>query len=251
MDQLLCITGPTASGKTELAIALARALAGELISVDSALVYRGLDIGSAKPDFPHHLVDLCEPQEVYSAARFVEDANAAMALVQSRGRRPILVGGTMLYLKALLEGMDPLPAADPALRARLTERAECDGWPVLHAELARLDPDAADAIHPNHSQRLLRALELVMLSGKPLSELHSRQQGTSPSPANPGVAPALTFALVPADRKQLHQRIEQRFDAMMEAGFLAEVKQLRNQPGLSEALPAIRAVGYRQLWRHL
>ena len=175
----------------------------------------------------------------------------AMALGQARGRRPILVGGTMLYLKALLEGMDPLPAADPALRARLTERAECDGWPVLHAELARLDPDAADAIHPNHSQRLLRALELVMLSGKPLSELHSRQQGTSPSPANPGVAPALTFALVPADRKQLHQRIEQRFDAMMEAGFLAEVKQLRNQPGLSEALPAIRAVGYRQLWRHL
>ncbi|MEO0437070.1 MAG: tRNA (adenosine(37)-N6)-dimethylallyltransferase MiaA [Pseudomonadota bacterium] len=243
----LCIVGPTASGKTDLAIALAEQLDGELISVDSALVYRHLNIGSAKPDYPHHLVDVCEPEEVYSAARFVEDAKAAMDDIAGRGKRVILVGGTMLYFRALFEGLDPLPQADPQLRARFNAQAQSEGWPALHRQLEALDPEGAASIHPNHSQRLLRALELVTLTGKTLRQLHSGGSGLRSSfPQAP-----VFLALAPLERRVLHQRIERRFDKMLELGFLDEVRLLRKREGLSEALPAIRAVGYRQLWQHL
>ena len=241
---LLCIMGPTASGKTELAIALAQALDGELISVDSVLVYRGLDIGSAKPAYPHHLVDICDPVQVYSAAHFRRDAQAAIRAVRARGRRPILVGGAMLYYRALLMGLSPLPQADPALRRDLHSRARRAGWPALHAELSAVDPLAAARIHPNHAQRILRALEVYRLSGQRLSEL---QRADRESPR----AAALCVALAPRDRGELHQRIERRFARMMRRGFLAEVRALHARGDLHAGLPAIRAVGYRQLWAYL
>lgn len=241
---LLCIMGPTASGKTELAIALARALDGELISVDSVLVYRGLDIGSAKPAYPHHLVDICDPAEVYSAAHFRRDAQAAIRAVRARRRRPILVGGAMLYYRALLAGLSPLPEADPALRRDLQSRARREGWPALHAELREVDPVAAARIHPNHSQRIQRALEVYRRSGTRLSEL----QRADPAPAREA---ALCVALAPRDRGELHGRIERRFARMMRQGFLAEVRALRARGDLHAGLPAIRAAGYRQLWAHL
>lgn len=243
VEPLLCIMGPTASGKTDLAIALAQALDGELISVDSALVYRGLDIGSAKPRFPHHLIDICDPAEVYSAARFAADARAAINAVRGRGRRPILVGGTMLYYRALLQGLAPMPAADPGLRATLEARAAGEGWPALHAELARLDPIAAARIHPNHSQRLLRALELCHLTGRRVSEIH----GAAVAPP----LPSLCVALAPVERAMLHARIAARLDAMLTAGFIDEVAALRARGDLHPGLPSIRAVGYRQLWSYL
>ncbi|MFK7830955.1 MAG: tRNA (adenosine(37)-N6)-dimethylallyltransferase MiaA [Congregibacter sp.] len=243
---LLCIMGPTASGKTDLAIALAEALHGELISVDSALVYRGLDIGSAKPAFPHHLIDICEPTEVYSAARFASDARAAIADIRARGRRPILVGGTVLYFRALLMGFDAMPEADPVLRAELEARAERSGWLALHEELAAIDPISAARIHPNHSQRLLRALEVCHLSGQPMSAL--QRQNHSPEALG---EPVLTISLAPTDRRVLHRRIKARFIAMMEAGFLREVAELRERGDLHPKLPAVKAVGYRQLWAHL
>lgn len=236
--------GPTASGKTDLAIALARALDGELISVDSASVYRGLDIGTAKPAYPHHLVDICDPAQVYSAAHFRRDAQAAIRAVRARGRRPILVGGTMLYYRALLAGLSPLPEADPALRRDLEIRARREGWPALHAELREVDPVAAARIHPNHSQRIQRALEVYRLSGTRLSEL----QRADPAPAREA---ALCVALAPRDRGELHGRIERRFARMMRQGFLAEVRALHARGDLHAGLPAIRAVGYRQLWAHL
>jgi tRNA dimethylallyltransferase len=240
---LLCIMGPTASGKTDLAIALAEALDGELISVDSALVYRGLDIGSAKPAYPHHLIDICDPAEVYSAARFVSDARTAIAAISQRGRRPILVGGTMLYYRALLQGLAPMPPADPALRADLETRAAQEGWPVLHAELARLDPVSAARIHPNHSQRILRALELCRLTGRPASAIH----GETPEPA----LPSLCVALAPAERATLHARIATRLQGMLADGFVEEVAALRARGDLHPDLPSMRAVGYRQIWEHL
>jgi tRNA dimethylallyltransferase len=241
---LLCIMGPTASGKTDLAIELAGRLDGELISVDSVLVYRGLDIGSAKPDYPHHLVDICDPAEPYSAARFVTDALAAIETVRRRGRRPILVGGTMLYFRALIEGLSPLPPADPAVRAALEGEAAARGWPALHRELEKVDPAAAARIHPNHSQRLGRALEVYRVTGKPLSAL----QGA----AEPVLAEAtLCVALAPAERRLLHERIDARFDALMARGFLAEVERLHARGDLHRDLPALRAVGYRQLWEYL
>jgi len=237
--------GPTASGKTALAIAVAEALGGELISVDSALVYRGLDIGSAKPAYPHHLIDLCDPTEVYSAARFVRDAQAAIEAVEARGRLPILVGGTMLYFRALIEGLAPMPEADPDLRARLEGRAAAEGWPALHAQLEALDPAAASRIHPNHSQRLVRALEVCLLSGQPLSALQAQ---ASTHPLNRSV---LSIAIAPADRVVLHRRIAARFAGMMEEGLLEEVRRLRDRGDLHAGLPALRSVGYRQLWAHL
>jgi tRNA dimethylallyltransferase len=240
---LLCIMGPTASGKTDLAIALAEALDGELISVDSALVYRGLDIGSAKPAYPHHLIDICDPAEVYSAARFVSDARTAIDAISQRGRRPILVGGTMLYYRALLQGLAPMPPADPALRADLETRAAQEGWPVLHAELARLDPVSAARIHPNHSQRILRALELCRLTGRPASAIH----GETPEPA----LPSLCVALAPAERATLHARIATRLQGMLADGFVEEVAALRARGDLHPDLPSMRAVGYRQIWDHL
>lgn len=243
-DTLLCVMGPTASGKTDLAIGLAEALDGELISVDSALVYRGLDIGSAKPSYPHHLIDICDAEEVYSAARFARDAKDAIADVERRGRRPILVGGTMLYYRALLDGLAPMPAADAQLRAELEARAAEEGWPALHRELSLLDPRAAERIHPNHSQRILRALEVCRLSGRSLSEIHA----AAPRPLQRA---SVCIALAPTDRVVLHRRIEHRFHAMLNAGFLDEVRRLYTRGGLDPSLPAIRSVGYRQLWEYL
>lgn len=238
--------GPTASGKTDLAVALAKALDGELISVDSALVYRGLDVGSAKPDFPHHLVDICDPAEAYSAARFAQDARAAIAAVRSRGRRPILVGGTMLYYRALLQGFAEMPPANAQLRAAIAAQAAREGWPAVHRELAEVDPDAAGQIHPNHSQRISRALEVFRLTGTPLSQMHRAQPGSAAG--EPG---AMAFAVAPLERSVLHERIERRLSAMLAAGFLDEVRALHARKDLHPGLPAIRAVGYRQLWAHL
>lgn len=236
--------GPTAAGKTEVAIALAEGLGGELVSVDSVLVYRGLDIGSAKPDYPHHLVDICDPSEAYSAARFVVDAAAAIQAVRDRGRRPILVGGTALYFRALLDGLSPLPGADAAIRATIEAEAAIRGWPALHAELAGVDPAAAARIHPHHSQRLTRALEVFRATGQPLSALQGAAQ-----PAFSG--PSIAIALAPADRADLHRRIDRRFDALMARGFLDEVRALHRRGDLHPGLPALRAVGYRQLWDYL
>ncbi len=235
--------GPTASGKTELAITLAEALGGELISVDSALVYRDLDIGSAKPTYPHHLIDICDPGESYSAARFASDARRVIGEVRERRRLPILVGGTMLYFRALLQGLAPMPAADPELRARLEARAASEGWPALHDELRRLDPESAARIHPHHSQRLLRALEVCLLSDQTLSQLHEQ----TPEPQ----WRTHCFALAPIERAVLHERIAVRLDSMLAAGFLDEVRALHRRPGLHGKLPALRSVGYRQLWEHL
>lgn len=242
---LLCIMGPTAAGKTALAIELAERLNGELISVDSALVYRGLDIGAAKPDYPHHLIDICDPAEAYSAARFAVDAANAVRDVRSRGRRPILVGGTMLYFRALLHGLAEMPEADPEMRRRIEAEAAERGWPALHAELADVDPEAAARIHPNHSQRLSRALEVYRLTGVPLTRYH--ESGEQPAIDEP----VLAVALAPRERSVLHARIAQRFELMLEEGFLEEVAGLRERGDLHADLPAIRAVGYRQLWSHL
>ncbi len=243
---LLCIMGPTAAGKTELAIGLARALDGELVSVDSALVYRGLDIGSAKPGYPHHLMDVRDPSESYSAADFVADAVAVVEDIVARGRTPILVGGTMLYFRAFLQGLAAMPATDPVIRAELAQAAERDGWPALHARLAEVDPVAAAAIHPHHSQRISRALEVFMGSGVPLSEWH---QHATPSPA--AGYRVVQLAICPKQRGELHRRIRLRFQSMLAEGFLREVEGLHRRVDLHPGLPAIRAVGYRQLWRHL
>jgi tRNA dimethylallyltransferase len=248
---VLILTGPTGSGKSDWAVALAEAAPVEIISVDSAQVYRGLDIGTAKPErslrarIPHHLVDICDPAERYSAGRFVTDALAQMRAIRARGRVPLLVGGTMLYLRALRHGLAPLPQASAELRARLDARAAREGWPALHAELARLDPEAAARIQPADSQRIQRALEVAYTAGQPISQL----QRATVSPLS-GWA-VRDWRLHPADRPALHQRLESRFAAMMAAGFLDEVRQLRDRGDLTPDLPAMRAVGYRQLWSHL
>lgn len=243
---LLCVMGPTAAGKTDLATGLAEELDGELVSVDSALVYRGLDIGSAKPDYPHHLIDIRDPAESYSAADFAADAGRVVAEIVGRGRTPILVGGTMLYFRAFLEGLAAMPASDPAIRAELAAAAGRDGWPALHARLARVDPVAAAAIHPQHSQRISRALEVFLHSGVPLSQWH---RGAAVSPA--AGFHVVQLGICPQQRAQLHRRIELRFRAMLAQGFLQEVAALHRRPDLHPGLPAMRAVGYRQLWRHL
>ena len=243
---LLCIMGPTAAGKTDLAEGLAQALDGELISVDSTLVYRGLDIGSAKPAYPHHLVDIRDPDESYSAAEFARDAVRIAAEIVARGRVPILVGGTMLYFRALLDGLAAMPAADPALRTTLAAQAAAQGWPALHARLAAVDPVSAAAIHPHHSQRISRALEVYLSSGVPLSAWHE-QVPESPVKGYRVVQ----LAICPRERRVLHERIAQRFAQMMEQGFLQEVAALRQRLQGHADLPAARTVGYRQLWRHL
>jgi tRNA dimethylallyltransferase len=240
---LICIMGPTAAGKTDAAIALAEALGGELISVDSALVYRGLTIGAAQSSYPHHLVDIREPCDIYNAADFVADASQVIDGVRSRGRRPILVGGTMLYFKALLEGLDDMPGTDLAVRAEIEAEAGEKGWPALHAELERIDPETAAQLHPNHSQRISRALEVYRQSGVPMSEW---RQGSKAAGYD-----ALCLALAPADRAVLHARIAARLEVMMSEGFLNEVAALRERGDLHTDLPSIRAVGYRQLWSHL
>lgn len=245
------LTGPTGTGKSDWAIRLAQAAPVEIVSVDSALVYRGLDIGTAKPArelrarLPHHLIDICDPTESYSAGRFVTDAVAAIAAAHARGRIPLLVGGTMLYLRALLKGLAPLPQASAPLRREIDERAARSGWPALHAELARLDPAAAARINPNDSQRIQRALEVCLATGKRLSEL----QRATVSPLAGMTLKA--WALAPRDRPVLHQRLASRFHAMMAAGFLDEVRALQRRGDLTARHSSMRAVGYRQLWAHL
>lgn len=246
------LMGPTASGKTALACALADHFPVALVSVDSALVYRGLDIGTAKPDaatlrsYPHALIDIRDPAEPYSAALFREDALHAMHAIAARGKVPLLVGGTGLYFRTLERGLSAMPAADPALRARLQSEAEHVGWPVLHARLVARDPEAGARIRPNDAQRIQRALEAIELSGRPLSELQSQATTGGRIPFR-----VLKLALVPTERAMLRERIAQRFDAMLAAGVLDEVRRLRARGDLSAGLPALRAVGYRQAWQYL
>jgi len=244
------LMGPTASGKTALAVRLLEHFPLEIISVDSALVYRGMDIGTAKPDAatlaraPHHLLDIRDPDEVYSAAAFCDDAQRLMADIIARGRVPMLVGGTMLYFRALLNGLDDLPRADPSLRKNLGIEAAVRGWPALHAELAQVDPVTAARLSPHDSQRIGRALEIFRLSGNPMSTLLKQAQTALPYRV-------LQLALIPSDRAVLHQRIAARFDAMLAEGLLDEVQALRTTYALNADLPAMRAVGYRQAWAHL
>ncbi|WOX07132.1 tRNA (adenosine(37)-N6)-dimethylallyltransferase MiaA [Microbulbifer pacificus] len=247
------LMGPTASGKTDLAMAISDHLPVELISVDSALVYRGLDIGSAKPSpqelarYPHRLIDICDPAESYSAGRFRVDALTAMEEITAAGKIPLLVGGTMLYFKALLQGMAEMPEADPAFRAQIEARAEKEGWPALHRELEMVDPQIAAQLHPNHSVRIERALEVYHLTGKTMTQLRAEQELESPL-AHYRVQ---QLAILPRDRSILHQRIALRFEHMLENGFIDEVKALRARGDLHKDLPAIRAVGYRQVWEYL
>lgn len=247
----ILLMGPTASGKTASALALARELPVEIISVDSALVFRDMDIGTAKPSAeeqaacPHHLIDILSPEEAYSAARFRDDALRLMEQISARGRLPVLAGGTMLYYKALREGLSDLPQADAGLRAEIDAAARRDGWPALHAELARLDPTAAAALKPNDAQRIQRALEIVRLTGRPLAESYARRDMNAPPYRFIGVA------LDAADRGVLHARIAQRFDAMLAAGFLDEMRMLRERYTLDPAMPSMRSVGYRQAWDYL
>jgi tRNA dimethylallyltransferase len=250
LKPLICILGPTAAGKTEFALEVAERNDAEIISVDSALVYRGMDIGTAKPSaaerrrVPHWLIDLREPSQPYSAADFVSDAEAAISDIEHRGKVPLLVGGTMLYVRALLQGLSDLPAADTAIRKQLSVELAERGAEALHQELAGIDAPAAARIHRNDPQRLLRALEVYRQTGTPISVLQQAWQGTPRRSA-------VLLALSPADRGLLHQRIERRFDAMLEAGFLDEVRALMALPGMHADLPSMRAVGYRQAWGHL
>ena len=255
------LMGPTAAGKTDLAIELTKVLPCELISVDSALVYRGMDIGTAKPskqvlaEFPHRLIDIIDPAESYSAAQFRTDALAAMAEITARGNIPLLVGGTMLYYKALQEGLAEMPAADPEVRQALEEEAQRLGWPALHEQLAAVDPESAARIHPNDPQRLIRALEVYRVSGLSMTAHRERQSAQSTDAAASGRAQlpytVANLAIAPANRQVLHDRIAQRFTQMLEQGFVDEVVALRSRSDLHAGLPSIRAVGYRQVWDHL
>ncbi|MDE2607681.1 MAG: tRNA (adenosine(37)-N6)-dimethylallyltransferase MiaA [Burkholderiales bacterium] len=251
LPALVALAGPTASGKSAAALALAPALDAEIISVDSALVYRGMDIGTAKPTpeerarVPHHLIDIRDPAQGYSAADFVADARRLVGEIRARGRRVLLVGGTMLYFKALFEGLAAMPPADPELRAGIEAEARAAGWPALHAQLAQVDPATAARLAPNDAQRIQRALEVFRLTGQPLSRFHR-------DAAHPGgLRPDLFLSLEPADRAWLHERIARRFDAMLAAGFLDEVRRLRARGDLDARLPSMRAVGYRQAWEVL
>ena len=255
----IAIAGPTASGKTNAALALAgvlaqRGQASEIISVDSALVYRGMDIGTAKPSaeeqaaVPHHLIDILDPQDNYSAAEFVQDAQRLVGEIRARGAIPLLVGGTMLYFKALFDGIDDMPAADPEVRAQIDAQARELGWPAMHAELAKVDPITAARLAPADSQRIQRALEVWHISGQPLSHFHQAQKRAQ-SPAD--ALGCTLFSLEPNDRAWLHSRIAQRFDAMLSAGLVAEVSALRARDDLHADLPSMRCVGYRQVWEEL
>ena len=251
----IAIVGPTASGKTAAALALAQALqsqgGAEIISMDSALVYRGMDIGTAKPSreelaaVPHHLIDTLDPLQSYSAAEFARDATRLMGEIHARGRMPLLVGGTMLYLKALLEGLNDIPAADPQVREAIQARAAQVGWPALHAELMQVDPVTAARLAPGDSQRVGRALEVWTATGQTLSSFHQSAKAAAPNWRIP------VLSLEPKDRSWLHQRIAQRFEQMMAQGFIHEVRQLRARGDLHPELPAMRCVGYRQAWQGL
>ena len=272
MDKPLAIflMGPTASGKTDLALQLCERLPCDIISVDSAMIYRGMDIGTAKPSAdelaraPHRLINICDPAETYSAADFRRDALAEMADIAARGRIPLLVGGTMMYFKALLHGMSNLPSADPELREAIEKQAEVEGWQVLHDELSTKDPEAAALIHPNNRQRLMRAIEVIRLTGKPISEFWQSgsggQSGVEDFPyttrwqadEQAGLPyTVVQFALAPAERSVLHQRIKQRFSAMLQAGFVDEVRALMARGDLEPDMPSMRCVGYRQAWEYL
>jgi tRNA dimethylallyltransferase len=243
------LMGPTCTGKTALALRLAEQFPVEIVSVDSAQVYRGMDIGTSKPtpairaSVPHHLIDICDPADAYSAGRFSRDALALILQIKARGRIPLLVGGTMLYFRALTQGIAPLPEANAEVRARIDGRAREIGWPALHAELAAHDPDAAARIRPADGQRIQRALEVLELTGQPLSRLQKL--------AEPSALTLASFALQPFDRVELYRRIDVRFLEMMDCGFLDEVRALRARGDLDADLPSLRAVGYRQLWAHL
>jgi tRNA dimethylallyltransferase len=247
---LLCLAGPTAAGKTAAALAIAARLPVEIVSVDSGLVYRGMDIGTAKPTpqeragVPHHLIDIIDPAQAYSAAQFAADAKRLVDDIAARGKLPLLVGGTMLYFKALFDGLDVMPVADPQVRADLDAQAVREGWPALHAELARVDSLTAARLAPGDSQRIQRALEVFRVSGQPLSAFHrAKPQGMEDAPP--------LIAMEPQDRAWLHRRIAQRFRAMLDNGLVDEVKQLRARGDLHAALPSMRCVGYRQTWEAL
>ncbi|WP_286137864.1 tRNA (adenosine(37)-N6)-dimethylallyltransferase MiaA [Polaromonas sp. C04] len=250
----VALTGPTAAGKTAAAMAIARAHAVEIVSVDSALVYRGMDIGTAKPSaeeraaVPHHLIDIRDPLQPYSAAEFAVDARRLINDISARGRLPLLVGGTMLYFKALAQGLDAMPPADPAIRAALEAEALASGWPALHAELARVDLITAKRLAPNDSQRIQRALEVYRACGRPISSFHTIKTIADSEDATRATA---FISLEPQDRGWLHERIAQRFDAMLATGFLDEVRALRARGDLSAQAPAMRCVGYRQAWEWL
>ena len=253
--RVLCVLGPTASGKSAAALAIAdafaeRGVAVELVSVDSAQVYHGLDVGTAKPDaserarVPHHGLDLCDPAEAYSAARFVADARRTLAEVRGRGALPVLVGGTLLYVKALFEGLAAMPEADPAVRAVLEREAAAAGWPAMHAELSRVDPVTAARLAPNDAQRIQRALEVFRVSGQPISAWHA---AADTQPAVDALEP-LHVSLEPRSRAWLHARIAERFRRMLADGLVDEVRRLRTRGDLAPGLPALRSVGYRQAW---
>lgn len=249
-----CLLGPTASGKTAAALALAARHPVEIVSVDSALVYRDMDIGTAKPSAgeravaPHHLIDIVDPADAYSAAQFRADALRLTAEISARGRLPLLVGGTMLYYKALTQGLNDLPAANATVRAQLDADAARDGWPALHARLAAVDPATAARLAPNDSQRIQRALEVFLLTGEPMSALLAAPARTDEAAAQWHFVP---IALEPSERSVLHTRIEQRFDAMLANGFVDEVVKLRARGDLSPDMPSMRCVGYRQVWEYL
>ena len=248
LPKAILLMGPTASGKTGVAMELTRHFPVELISVDSAQVFRDMDIGTAKPDaetlkaFPHHLIDLISPEEAYSTARFREDALALMADITARSRIPLLVGGTMLYFKTLLQGLAELPQACPETRMEIDAQAEAQGWPAVHAELARVDPETAARLHPTDAQRVQRALEVFRLAGRPMSALHAEGQQQKPP------FDFISIGLLPSDRGVLHARIADRYDAMLKAGLEDEVTMLRKKYALSLNLPSMRCVGYRQVW---
>jgi tRNA dimethylallyltransferase len=251
MPKIICLMGPTASGKTPLAVELVQKYPLEIISVDSAMVYKGMDIGTAKPDVdtlklaPHRLIDLCDPSEPYSAGRFRDDALLAIEDIIAKGKTPLLVGGTMLYFRVLTQGLAQMPRADQSLREQLEKEAEVAGWEAMHAKLIDLDPASAVRIHPNDAQRIQRALEVYYLSGKTITAWH--EEGTSAL----SDYDIVNFAIAPDDRAQLHTRIQQRFDEMIKQGFVDEVRALYERGDLTPALPSIRSVGYRQLWQHV
>ena len=251
LPKVIAIMGPTASGKTAAALEIAKHIPSEIISVDSALVYRQMDIGTAKPSAAelaaalHHLINIIDPTEAYSVAHFLIDTKRLISEIHARNKLPILVGGTMMYFKALINGIDDLPAADPAIRAELDAEAQRIGVPGLHARLATLDPITAARLKPNDSQRIQRALEIIAITGQPMSALLAQQPKAEPS------FDMLSLSLEPSDRSVLHQRIAHRFDIMLEQGFLEEVRQLRQRGDLHPDLPSMRCVGYRQAWEHL